>query len=178
MTSRYYCFTAWKEPIFVPQIMRYMCYGIETCDKTGRIHWQSYVELKKSIRFAGLKFIMKDNTIHYDERMGSREQARDYCIGPWVSSDGKRSKPYNMLHKVFGQWERRKVKEVSITLQSTGCYMCDTLVYYMRIANPNYEIKRLCENPFHISYRNSDISLSAPDFCPMETFFDPLQFGN
>lgn len=169
MTSRYYCFTAWEEPVFLPQLMRYMCYGVETCDATGRIHWQSYVELKKSMRFAGLKFAMRDDTISFHERKGTREQARDYCIGPWISSDGTRSKPYNMIHKVFGQWERRVKKEVSITLKTTGCYFCDTIVYHVKSLNPKYDIKNPCVNPYHSHYRIRQPTLEDEKFEPMHS---------
>lgn len=99
--SRHYCLTFYTEPINVHPLtdIRYFIAGKETCPTTGRVHWQSYVELNKTMRFTAIKKLFKDNTIHLETRKGSRDQARDYCKkdghwvehGKWISGQGHRS---------------------------------------------------------------------------------------
>lgn len=70
--------------------MRYIVWQVEECPTTKKMHIQGYVEFKKSMRITGVKKELDDPTVHLERRMGSREQARDYCMkektrvqGPW-----------------------------------------------------------------------------------------------
>lgn len=91
MTSRNYCFTAWKKPVMCEHF-RYLIYGEEICPKTGNIHWQSYVEFFNKVSIKKLKIWLNDDTLHAEVRKGSREQARHYCM-----KDDK--------YEEFGDWD-------------------------------------------------------------------------
>lgn len=100
MTSRSYCITFWSEPKPVDDTkIRYAIYGKEICPDTKKVHWQSYVEFNTSLRMAAVKKLYNDETCHIEKRMGTREQARDYCAkdkdftehGKWIKGQGHRS---------------------------------------------------------------------------------------
>lgn len=59
--------------------IQYMIYQREACPKTGRKHWQAYVEFKNRKTMNAIKKHFMDNTIHLEERRGSQRQAIDYC---------------------------------------------------------------------------------------------------
>lgn len=74
-----------------PQL-RYVVFQKEKGEEGGHIHYQGYVEFKRPKRLGGLKKIHK--SIHWEQRRGTREQARDYCMkedtredGPWEFGD-------------------------------------------------------------------------------------------
>lgn len=98
MTSRNYCLTFYTKPCHNDRI-RYAIYGREICPTTGRLHWQSYIELATPMRMAGIKKLYNDNTIHIEKRVKSREEARDYCkkdkcyeeYGKWICGQGHRT---------------------------------------------------------------------------------------
>lgn len=98
--ARNYCLTFFTKPKHtLPNGVRYAVYGEEICPKTGKIHWQSYIELYNSQRWNWIKKAYEDNTIHIGARKGSRTQARDYCLkdnkyeeyGKWIKGQGHRS---------------------------------------------------------------------------------------
>lgn len=79
--------------------VRYAIFGHEVCPETKRSHLQGYVELRKKMRVSGVKVLLDDDTIHLESRLGSREEARDYCkkdrdfreYGEWISGRGGRT---------------------------------------------------------------------------------------
>lgn len=82
MSHRDWCVTAWVEPKWDPELNKYLVYQKELCPNTGRIHWQTYVECKDKVRMRGMQKslgLAKDQG-HCWKRLGSREQARDYCM--------------------------------------------------------------------------------------------------
>lgn len=98
--SRHYCITFFTKPkIKLPDKVRYAIYGLEECPTTGRQHWQSYVEFKSPQRFAAVKKMYDDDTLHIEPRQGTRDQAREYCMkdghyeehGEWISGQGCRT---------------------------------------------------------------------------------------
>lgn len=98
--SRNYCVTFFTEPKYtLPAGFRYAIYGKEVCPTTGKVHWQSYVELHNSQRPSYLKKAYEDNTIHTEIKRGTRVQARDYCKkdnnytehGRWIGGQGHRT---------------------------------------------------------------------------------------
>lgn len=63
-----------------PDIIKYICYGIETCPTTGRIHYQGYLELKKSIRITGVRKLFGPHCkTHFEYRKGTADEAINYC---------------------------------------------------------------------------------------------------
>lgn len=98
--SRNYCITMFTEPVIpTDTALRYAIFGEEIAPTTNKTHWQGYIELTKPMRFAAIKKLFNDNTIHIEARKGTREQARDYCkkdnkfteYGKWISGQGHRS---------------------------------------------------------------------------------------
>lgn len=97
---RRFCLTIWNDPKGkIPDGVRYAIYGREICPDTGRLHWQSYIELYKPQRFSWIKRRYGDDTMHIEESWGTRDEARDYCmkdkefieVGNWISGQGYRS---------------------------------------------------------------------------------------
>lgn len=79
MTSRNWCFTSYLCPTPTMTDIQYMIYQQEKCPTTGRLHYQGYLELTKSVKMTGVKKIFKDDTIHLEKRKGTQQQAIDYC---------------------------------------------------------------------------------------------------
>jgi hypothetical protein len=81
MRVRNWCFTAWTDTFLSvdDNCIQYLGYGIETCPKTGKIHYQGYVEFTKAFTMSSVKKLFGDNTIHLEVRKGTQEQAIKYC---------------------------------------------------------------------------------------------------
>lgn len=60
------------------QYVQYLVGQLEQCPTTQRTHYQGYIELKKTMRVAGLKKLLNDNTIHIENRRGTQQQAIEY----------------------------------------------------------------------------------------------------
>lgn len=94
-SQRSYCFTAWTEPKFNEEKIRYMIYQKEKCPKTGKEHYQGYAEFFNKITIPTFKRFINDNTAHCEIRKGTREQAKAYCM----KSESQIESP-----KEFGDW--------------------------------------------------------------------------
>lgn len=80
MKNRNYCFTIFDkswEFVFNDKI-KYICFQKEKT-KTGNEHYQGYIELVKSERINSIKKIINCNSAHFEKRLGTRQQAIDYC---------------------------------------------------------------------------------------------------
>lgn len=78
--GKYWCFTNFElETDYEKWGTTYLCYGVETCPETGRIHHQGYAEFDSNKRLNALKKI--SNTVHWEKRKGNQEQAINYCKG-------------------------------------------------------------------------------------------------
>jgi len=89
----------------LPHYVRYAVWQFERC-KDGRLHWQGYMELSKSVTLTALHADFHQ-TAHFEERRGTRVQARNYCMdrtkpgvvlevpveehGTWIKGQGHRS---------------------------------------------------------------------------------------
>lgn len=79
--SRDWCFTAWEEPKYDEEKVRYICWGVETCPTTDRKHWQGFAVFKRTCRVPKAKlWIGAGKETHLEARRGTRIQAREYCI--------------------------------------------------------------------------------------------------
>lgn len=89
MTSRNYCFTlhfgdfdaASNARLHeLPDKVGYLIYSIEEALLTGAIHWQGYMELDQSLRIAAVKKLHPVFSMaHFERRMGTQQEAIDYC---------------------------------------------------------------------------------------------------
>nr|QTE03493.1 MAG: replication-associated protein [Fringilla montifringilla CRESS-DNA-virus sp.] len=96
---RHWALTLWEDPqIKLPEGVRYAIYGDEICPKSGRRHWQTYIELNAPQRFSWVKNTY-GQTAHVSPKKKTREQARDYCkkdgkfeeYGKWIKGQGHRT---------------------------------------------------------------------------------------
>lgn len=78
--------------LFKDKSCRYLVFQKERGEENGLIHYQGYVEFSKVYRLGALKKI--HNSIHWEPRRGTRDEARNYCIkeetrvdGPWEYGD-------------------------------------------------------------------------------------------
>ena len=97
--SRNYCFTSFEDdPPTLQDGIKYLCYGKERCPKSGKLHWQGYVEFSDAISLTGAKRRLASPAAHLERRKGTAVEARDYCkkegefkeFGT-ISRQGKRS---------------------------------------------------------------------------------------
>jgi len=90
----------------VPDKAKYVVFGRETCPDTGKKHLQGYFELSCRLRVTQLRKLLTvkkgDQSFHCEKRLGSPQQAADYCkkdgdfeefgvITPPGQGQGKRS---------------------------------------------------------------------------------------
>lgn len=80
----------------------YGCGQLEEAPDTGRHHYQIYTEWSKSLRFseAAARLNLRKSEYHAEDRKGSRDQARDYCM----KIESRISPPYE-----YGIWRESRV---------------------------------------------------------------------
>lgn len=103
--TRNICYTSWNlsvRPELVEGVRYWVCQH-EQCPSTKRTHAQGYIEFDRSVRWANVKALLRDPVCHLEARMGTSQQAADYCKksesrieGPWEvgclnKHQGKRS---------------------------------------------------------------------------------------
>jgi len=78
--SKNWCFTSFEpEPPVFLDCMEYLCYQQELCPKTGRNHWQGYVQFSSKKNIRNIQSLLQDFCIHLEQSKGTPAQARDYC---------------------------------------------------------------------------------------------------
>lgn len=105
MTTRHACFTIFNFEIQALKDLctslveegkvRYVVWQVEKAPTTDKKHVQGYVEFPKPKKITGIKTLFNDNTMHIEKRMGTRDQARAYCMKKDTQQDG----PFE-----FGEW--------------------------------------------------------------------------
>lgn len=127
MTSRHFCLTFFKKPtITICDKVRYAIYGEEKSPSTGKIHWQSYIELYSPQRIAGIKKIYNDNTVHAEIRRGTRIEAREYCKkdgkftehGKWIKGQGHRTDLESVVQDLE---DGKKLSEIMLEQPALFC---------------------------------------------------------
>lgn len=95
------CFTKYGDEIaFDEKLMKYLCYGPETCPTSGRFHWQGYVYWKEGRNIGACATKYKCTFLACK---GGVESNRRYCgLDTWVSRDGSKKKEPNPDFKEFG----------------------------------------------------------------------------
>lgn len=59
----------------------YLVAQLERCPDTGKLHWQGFMVAEKALTLVGMKRDF-DNAAHWEPRMGTVQQAIDYCKKP------------------------------------------------------------------------------------------------
>lgn len=82
--SRRWLFVCWTEtqPLWDPDTCNFLVCGRETCPSTGRLHWQSYVEVRKKITRNGLRDLLGLSNDEWRAwpSNGSAEENIEYCL--------------------------------------------------------------------------------------------------
>lgn len=81
--SKNYVFTGHdttSKPVWCPQTMEFLVYQLEKAPTTGKLHWQGYVEFKKSLRIKAAQEEIGQAGAHMEPRKGTPWQAYQYCI--------------------------------------------------------------------------------------------------
>lgn len=81
-----------------------MIYQLEKCPKTGRLHYQGYVEFDKAYTTKTIKKILNNEGAHLEPRKGTQLEAINYCKkaeshieGPWEYGEPKEQGKRNDL---------------------------------------------------------------------------------
>lgn len=121
--ARCWCFT-WNngpgsaravEEVFSELHYRYLIFQLEKAG-TGTLHWQGYVEWPRSMRRTRLSKL--DKAIHWEQRRGSREEARHYCMKP-VDDCGcehcdECERVEGCYPHEYGEWDQRRGKRTDL----------------------------------------------------------------
>ena len=100
--------------IFNSDAIRYSCCQAERPDGVGgRIHLQGYTEFTRSLRMSEVKKNLGYKSLHLEPRLGSRADARNYCISKtWKgTSKGRCAGPWTAgkwISDVVGSAPQRK----------------------------------------------------------------------
>lgn len=103
--SRHWCFTDYSPatPSFdMEDGIEYAIWQREKCPKTGREHWQGYIEFTNARKIKSVVAANQTGSkMHVEPRKGTRTEARDYCkkadtqilppteIGQWKEEQGQ-----------------------------------------------------------------------------------------
>lgn len=77
--------------------IRYVCGQLERGEENGYRHYQVYVELTSPQRMSWIKKWIGTDSIHCEQRKGTRMQAREYCM----KAETRIGIPFEL-----GEWER------------------------------------------------------------------------
>lgn len=121
MTHRSYCFTIFDVESFDDKWdddVRYVCYQLEQT-KESKMHWQGYIELNKPMRFNQLKERYLTEDAHIEPRMGTRVQARAYCMK--TESRWPNTEPVEWgSFKAGGQGHRNDLDSIAEDIKKNG----------------------------------------------------------
>lgn len=117
--SRNWCFTDFEDIDFstvyteYSDIIRYICWGQETCPKTGKLHQQGWVQFVNKKRMGGVKKILGSKKIHVETCRGSEEANDKYC---------RKENKYETRGKYIKMGERTDLEIVKKMIDN-GCKM-------------------------------------------------------
>lgn len=96
--ARNVCFTSYHAdpPKWSSTKMTYLVYQQEVCPKTGRDHWQGFVQFNNPMRMKGIKEALGLPDAHLEPMGGTPKQAADYC-------KKEESRKPGGLHGEYGQ---------------------------------------------------------------------------
>lgn len=118
----------------------YVCWGVETCPETGRIHHQGYAEFSKTVTVGKKNGFLKklNNGAHWERRKGTCTQAIKYCekdgdfheLGarPETTEQGKRTDLDDVKEMVKAGVPMTQIAELCTSYQ--GLRMAEKLKEY------------------------------------------------
>lgn len=120
MSSRHYCFTIFDVEAFEPKWddnVRYVVCQLEET-KEGKQHFQGYIELRTCMRWFAIKEKYLTEDAHMEPRMGTRDQARDYCRDPEKRVEG--TEVYEWGEWIKGQGHRSDIANIAEDIKKNG----------------------------------------------------------
>ncbi len=114
--SRNWCFTDFElinfQEIYTmyKDIIRYICWGVETCKKTQKKHHQGWIQLMNPKDMMPVKRLL-GGKCHLEKMNGSEYQNEKYC-----KKDGK----YTHVGKFVSQGQRSDIESIKKTLDEGG----------------------------------------------------------
>lgn len=142
----------------------------------GKLHWQGYVELKSPQRPGAVQKILLSRTAHIELRIGTRDQAKHYCMKPTTmknsegvdvlctckhcTGEGLRADDVDPHVYILGTWEKNKGQRTdlaSITAEIVaGKPLCEVAAEYPT-TYMNYEKKWIALKRGLIKPRDSNV---------------------
>lgn len=159
---RHYCATFFRKPEAMPEQLRYLILGEEICPTTGTTHWQAYMELFNPQRMTAIKRFFDDNTVHLEERKGTREEAKEYCMkdnkytefGTWIMGQGHRSDLDSVTAELVSGTKR--IDDIALEDPSFFC----------RYRNGLKDIQQIADKRASRAFRHVEVTLlSGPTGC-------------
>ena len=82
--SRNWCFTDfelldWSKIYGAEDVIRYICWGEETCPKTKKKHYQGWIQINNKKRLGGVKKLCQSKKIHLEACRGTEGDNEKYC---------------------------------------------------------------------------------------------------
>ena len=114
-----------------PETLRYLVFQKEQGEEETE-HYQGYCEFSVSFRLAGLKKI--HNSVHWEPRRGTRDQAREYCLKEDTRIDG----PWE-----FGEWTQQRGQRTDL----------EALYKQARTAKTLLEVAEACPSQYIRYYK-------------------------
>lgn len=164
--SRNWCFTDFElidfEPIYneYKDIIRYICWGKETCPKTQKLHHQGWIQFINKKTMGGVKRILKTKKIHLENCRGNEYDNTKYC---------KKDNNYKEFGKFICQGERtdletikKKIDEGASMKKIADDHFGDFIRYHKGFE----KYKQLVERESYPKWRNIKVTLiSGPTGC-------------
>lgn len=153
---RNYCWTYFADELVIEENddIKYCVFQKEKCPDTGKIHFQGYTEFKKPMRIKAAQEALGIENAHMEKRLGTRDQARDYCMkddtrveGPWEIGDfgsGGQGRRKDLL----------KLKERALTEDVSNVILSNDVSNFqqMRFVEHLQKYRRPYEGPRNIRY--------------------------
>lgn len=101
MTSRSYCITSYgvDQKVLPHEKVKYCVWQLEKGAKSGRLHYQMYVELNSPQRYGMIRKWLGTKSLKILKRKGTPAQAREYCMKERTRVEG----PFEI-----GEWKDTK----------------------------------------------------------------------
>lgn len=144
--SKNWCFTdfelldwmkIWKSDD--EQKIRYIGWGEEICPKTGRKHYQGWIQFTTRRRLGGVKNIVGSKKIHLETCKGTEEANEKYC---------RKDNAFRSVGKYIKQGQRRDLEEIKELIEKnpTEEYMVDEFFEtYCRYKNGMDKWLKICQ---------------------------------
>lgn len=179
--SRHLCLTIPQvngEPKFDPQIMYYLCYGLEKGPATGYLHYQSYVEFKEETSFKEVHKCF--GPCHISIRRGNKLAAIIYCKKDGVFTEhgepekqGQRNDISAMMSQIK---EGKSTIEVAETFTGTWAHCYRAMAIYKDLLESKNQ-KRDCKITAIVGKPGTGKSTLAMLLAPQDVYYKTLE-GN